>query len=561
MTFGYLKMKRGAGSEMKQDSVLVMQLKGAVPLVGSQGIGALLDGGASTSVDTLRRAFEKAARDEKIIRVALVLDQLSMGFGGVESLREIMQSFRKSGKSIDVLIESDNAGEAELYLGAAASRVLLTPHTMVTFDGLAADITFYGETMEKLGIQPEVIQFKEYKSAFEPFTGKQMSAPMKASIDAMLASTWNNVVQGIAKDRKVSVQKLQAFADKGMGTAKAAIDLGVVDAVGYFDDLVKEAPEQRVAVASYLKSELSSGLSELASTSATSPAIALIPATGNIVVDAGSSMMPGNMLGGRSLAAKVRKAANDDKISAILLWVNSPGGSMVGSDLVWREVQRAREVHKKPVIVSMGSVAASGGYWISMGADAIVAAPSTITGSIGVIFGRFSMKEFLSKLGLSHDLVIKGGKNANLGSVWEPLTSEQRSNLEALLGEGYAQFVKKVAQGRGRTEQEIDAVAKGRVWTGQDALTHGLVDRLGGILTAVELCKEKLGLTQDAQVDLRIYPRQSLWEQLSGGGAGLLDLGILQRDAPAKVVEKLDQELHRTASPQAWVRAPNLRVR
>lgn len=563
VAFGYHSLRARQAETLAADSTLVMPLQGELPLSSPSGIEGLLDPGSSTSVDAVRRALAKAANDPQISSVVVVLDGVQNGLGTIEALRELFHDFRQSEKPLRALIETDTVHEADLYLASAASQVLLSPHTMVSFDGMAADVSFFGESLDMLGVKPEVIQFKEYKSAFEPWMGREMSEPMKRSIQALLASSWKNLLEGIAKDRKLEVSTLRTFAQRGLGTAQDAVDVGLADKLGYRDALFAQASGERVSISRYLRPNRWS-LGDDVPQGEEGTKVALLAASGNIVVDAQSPLWPDAMISGRKLAAQIRKAAKDEDISAILLWVDSPGGSMVGSDLVWREVQRARTEHGKPVVVSMASVAASGGYWISMGADAIVAAPSTITGSIGVIFGRLSMKDFLNRLGVHHDVVLEGGEHANLGSIWDPLSPAQRSLLEGILGQSYAQFVQKVAQGRDRRVEDIEAVAKGRVWTGRDALEHGLIDRLGGVLTAVSICKEKLDLRQDAPVHLQLYSGQSVWEQLWGTdqAASVLS-GVLAGRAQgvARVLEAMDREVRQAATPRAWVWAPKLRLR
>lgn len=564
VTVGVMKMRQGAKASVQNDTTLVMRLQGEVPLTSQDGVEALMEmNRTGLSVNTMRRALNKAAQDPKVTQVAIIIDSVRVGFGTVETMREMIHEFRKSDKEVHALIESDSASEADLYLAAAASKVLISPHTTVVFDGLAADVSFYGESLEKLGIKPEVIQFKEYKSAFEPWMGKQMSEPMKRSMQALLANVWQNVLEGIARDRNIEKTKLHAFVQSGMSTAPKAVELGLVDALAYRDELLGDEDKPRLSASKYLNTPLW-GLTPSAADPSL-PQIALIPASGSIVVDSSNSMMPVQTLSGRALAAKIRKAAKDDQVSAILLWVDSPGGSMVGSDLVWREVQRAKTEYKKPVVVSMASVAASGGYWISMDADAIVAAPSTITGSIGVIFGRMSMEAFLTKLGIHHDVVLEGGPNANMANMWDPLTAEQRSMLEGIIGEGYAQFVQKVANGRNQSVQAIEEVAKGRVWSGKAALAHGLVDRLGGLSTAVSVCKEKLALTQDTQVQLRTYGSSSWWARIVGddqsiGALAWLGLGVSPKNA-AQILDRLNAQIEASATPRAWAWAPSIRLR
>lgn len=554
---GVYTLRKSQAPELQDKSSLQLTLKGELPEFGVGGFEQLLAGGGSMSVDRFRRLLDKAGKDPKIESVTLVIDSLSVGFGTIEALRELMQDFRARDKALRVLIEADIAGEAELYLASAASQVLLSPHTMVSFDGLAYDLTFLGGSLEKLGLQSDVLQFKEYKNALEPMTRKEMSEPMKRSMQALLEGTWRHLLDGISKDRKIERAALENLAELGFTTAQAAKDLGLVDGLGYRDELSAQVQGEMVPASKYLRNT-AWGLPD--DEPSEHKRIALIAASGGIVVDGSTSFSAQETMSGRKVAAAVRRAAKDESIAAILLRVNSPGGSMVGSDLVWREIQRAREEFKKPVVISMGNVAASGGYWISMGADAIVASPSTITGSIGVIFGRMSFGEFLKSLGMSHDSVSTGGKNANMNSPWDPLTPEQLALFRGVLSQGYDAFVNKVATGRNRPVAEIEAVAKGRVWTGEDALKHGLVDRLGGILTAVALCKEKLGLAEDAQVELRSYPKQEIWESFIDADLWSQVSVLLGKNPSGQILGKLKQQAKAEASPRVWALAPRVEL-
>lgn len=550
VTIGYHLTHRDHGP-IEQDSTLVLELKASMDLVHEAELSDWITSERPLSVDAFRRALEMAATDERINEVLVVIDRLSIGFGTAEALREIIFEFRAGPKPVHVLIEADAAGELELYLAAAGTSVTMSPQTTVSFDGLSADLSFFGGTLGKLGVPSDLVSSTPFGRAMESWTGHEMSEDMKQSIDALLAATWKNVVEGIARDRRLKEAELRAFSQRGLGTAQDAVELGLVDTLGYRDQLLAQHAGPQLLAQHYLQSTQV----ELRGLDAESgqAKIALIAASGDIVVDSEPAPLSAPLISGRALAQTIRKAAQDEDVSAILLWVESSGGSMVGADLVWREIERVRDIAQKPVVVSMASVAASGGYWISVGADAIVAAPSTVTGSIGVIYGQMRMQEFLTRLGMR-----KEGEQA-MGS-YERLGTQQRLVMEGIISHGYQQFVKKVAKGRERSVQEIEAVARGRVWTGEDAKAHGLVDRVGGILSAVEVCKEKLGLPADARVKLWNYPRRGLWQRLRDA-ASQLGLGRVVKRGPMGLFKKVKGELAQVGDPRAWARAPEFKLR
>lgn len=550
VTIAYQLTHRDQGP-IQPNSAIVLELKGSMALVQPSELSDWMLSDPALSVDALRRALERAAKDDRINEAIVVIDRLSIGFGTAEVLREMIFEFRASQKPVRVLIEADAARELELYLAAAGSRVTMSPQTTLSFDGLSADLSFFGAALERLGLSSEIVRGSSLPGDMESWTGREMSEPVKASIDALLAGTWKNVVQALARDRGLKEEELRAFAKRGLGTAQDALELGLVDTLGYRDQLLSKSSGPQLLAQHYLQSTQVEGGAH--DSRAGLPMIALIVASGDIVVD--SERGPGfpPLIRGRALAQSIRKAAQDDDIAAILLWVESSGGSMVGSDLVWREIERVREVAQKPVVVSMGSVAASGGYWISVAADAIVAAPSTVTGSIGVIYGQMRMQEFLARLGGHRKLDQASGRYQELGT-------QQRLLMEGVISHGYHQFVKKVAKGRERSVEQIEAVAQGRVWTGEDAKAHGLVDRVGGILTAVEVCKEKLALDPEAEVSLRRYPQQALWQRLANG-AFELGLGRVLNRSPIRLFNKVKGELAQASDPRAWARAPELVLR
>lgn len=532
---------------IEANSTLVLPLQGSMALSHEPGLLSWIETQHPLSVDEVRLALDHAATDDKITDAVVIIHRLSMGFGMLEALREIFVAFRASQKPLRVLIEGEWAGAKELYLAAAGSSVTLSPQTKVRFTGLSAELSFFGATQESLDLSAKLASDGAFGRALKSWTGRSMSEPMQSSIESLLEGTWSNVVAGIARDRSLQEHALRTFAARGSGTGQDALTLGLVDKLGDEDQFFGQRNNPQVKVQRYLRATQREAESTI-DASASPRNIALIVASGDIVLDSEQGDASTRLIRGKGLAQSIRAAASDENIAAILLWVESSGGSMMGADLVWRELQRTQ----KPVVVSMGSVAASGGYWISAGADAIVAAPSTVTGSIGVIYGRTSMQVFLRQLATLDDPDAVSG-------VYPRLGTRQRLLMEGIVGHGYQQFVTKVAKGRHRSVAQIEAVAQGRLWTGRDARTQGLVDRVGGLLTAVQLCKEKMKVAPKASVQLRHYPSSGLWQHMFARVSSFGGRAWINRN-PIGFFKQVQDELAQPGDPRAWARAPEFRL-
>ena len=487
-------------------TVLEIGLSGSFSEGPGEAIWSELTGERKTSLWQLRRALEFAAEDEDIVGIRVLVQPAFFGWGLAEEVLEEFDRFRESGKPVYVLLQSDMVGDLEYFLSTCGDRVWISPETGVLVNGLALEVTFWRGTLDKLKIEPEVIMFKEYKSAGEPFLNKEMSPYMREAYLALLEDFDKRFEDRVCGRRGISVQSLRDFLDKGIAASKDLHELEWVDEEGYLDEVEKAFEEsldleeyKGVALRDYLRA-LDEDVPDATET------IAVVFGEGPIVSQAAMQgpFGMGEWLVGPKVASYIREAADDENVKAILFRVNSPGGSAVGSDVVLREIDRAREKGKK-VIVSMSSVAGSGGYWVAMHADGIVAQPTTITGSIGVVFTKLNLTGFMDWIGANVETLTTAPMADIMGTT--PLDPDRRERVEAWMEDLYDSFKTKVALGRDLPAEKVEEIARGRVWTGQDALDLGLVDRLGGIEEALALAKETAGLDASEEYRVKIYPK------------------------------------------------------
>ena len=463
-------------------------------------------------IDALRRARD----DDRVAVLVARLGGKSIGLAAVQELRQAITEFAAAGKSTVAWAESFgefSAGNVQYYLATAFEKIWLQPSGDVGLTGIAIERVFLRGVLDKVGAQFEVAKRHEYKSAAEQFTETEFSPAAREETERMTESVTEQLVQAIAERRGLSPAKVSELIDAGPFLAARAQTENLVDQLGYRDEVYAEArklagPE---AVVLYLgRYQHGKILAELAKRAITKPpstpepGVAMIYATGPIRRGRSSrGLISGGSMGSDTIASAIRSAAHDEHIRAIVLRVNSPGGSYVASDTIWREVVRAR-ADGKPVVVSMGDVAASGGYFISMAADEIIAQPGTITGSIGVLTGKPVVGGALGRAGATSDL-IRQGAHAAMFSQLRPFSPDEWALVNEWLDHIYADFTTKVATGRGMTPEQVHQVARGRVWTGADAAANGLVDELGGIDLATASARRRAGLPATAPV--RVFPR------------------------------------------------------
>ena len=451
-------------------------------------------------------AIERAAKDERVVGMVARVGTGPKGLATIEELREALAVFSESGKPMVAYAEQfdyGSSGTANYYLASAFDRLYLQPLGTLGFSGLGGDVMFLRGAFDKLGVVPQMDRREEYKSAKNTYTEKQLSPQDEEALGRMLESQLEAIVTAVAKDRELSPDALRKLADKGLFSSQAALEAKLVDGVAYraqvYDELKEKLGEtERLSLDVYA--------TRTAPSRGREPVVAVIYGVGG--VSSGESQADpffGASMGSDTVAQAFRDAVEDEDVRAIVFRVNSPGGSAVASQVIWEETRRARAAGK-PVIVTMGDLAASGGYYVAMAADKIVAHPSTLTGSIGVYSGKLVTREAWGKLGITYD-GVRTSTNSHQWSELHDFTPEQWQALQGVLDDVYDQFTRGVAEGRGLPIDKVREVAKGRVWTGADAMPRGLVDELGGFPTAIRLAREAADLGKDEEVWLEEFPR------------------------------------------------------
>ena len=467
-------------------------------------------------LNDILKNIAKAKQDTNIRGIYLELSSLRAGIATIEEIRNALLDFRKSGKFIVAF--SDSYSQRTYYLASAADKIYLNPGGSVDFIGLSAEIMFYKKTLEKLEIKPEIIRHGKFKSAVEPFMYDKMSPENREQIHTYVGSIWDHIVLQVAGSRNVSVDSINNFADSLLMWNNAAIvRYGLIDTLLYKDQvldtlasLVKVENATKLRLISYQKYMRVPSTHENKGYSRNK--IAVVYASGDIV----SGEQGEGSIGSARIAKAIRAAREDSAVKAIVFRVNSGGGSALASEVIWRELYLAHQV--KPVIASMGDVAASGGYYIVAAADSIVASPNTITGSIGV-FGLLVNASgfFNNKLGITVD-VENTNAFSDFGSVYRPLSGAERITLQKMIDETYSTFVTRVSDGRTLPFDSVDKIAEGRVWSGSNALDLGLVDVMGGLTTAIDIAAKKAALDNYRLLELpRLEdPLTQLLNEISG---------------------------------------------
>ncbi|MFZ4706023.1 MAG: signal peptide peptidase SppA [Bacteroidales bacterium] len=426
--------------------------------------------------------LKKAADDSKISGILLDLDQLQAGSATTEEIRNGLIDFKKSGKFI--YSYSEGYSQKAYYLASVSDKIFLNPTGSLDFKGLAGQVMFLKGLLNKLEIEPQIIRHGKFKSAVEPLILDKMSAANRGQTLSFISSMWNQMLKGISESRKISVKQLTAIADSlKIGDPKDALALKLVDKLAYKDEVIDELMTKTGAKENKDLSLITLGKysnSPDNESSGSRDKIAVIYALGSI----GGGEGDDQTIGSEKISKTIRKARLDKNVKAIVLRVNSPGGSALASDVIWREMVLAKQA--KPVVVSMGDVAASGGYYIACAASKIIASPNTITGSIGVFGIVPNMQKFFNnKLGITFD-EVKTNAYADYISGTRPMTEMERKFLTRDIEKIYSTFIGHVAQGRGMTVAQIDSIGQGRVWSGADAKRIGLIDDFGGLNFAIE---------------------------------------------------------------------------
>ncbi len=507
---------------IKANSVLLLKFKDPIKERGVSnpfaelGLGDVIGSKSGTGLDDLMKSIKKAETDTAIKGIYLDLnDDIMASSATLEEVRNSLLQFKASKKFIYAYAEGYS--QKSYYLASVADKIYLHPEGDFMFKGLSAQIMYYKNALDKINVEMQVYRHGKFKSAVEPFLLDKMSAPNRLQLETLLNSIWIHMLEGISKQRGVSVAELQSIADELKITFPAdAQQLKLVDELKYKDE-VTDALKQKLGIKEKQKinfvslgdyyahiSKKGHGDDEDKEDDKKSDKkakLAVIYAVGEIMSGEGDA----EKIGSESTAKSIREARLDTTIKAIVLRVNSPGGSALASDVIWREVTLAKKV--KPVVVSMGDVAASGGYYISCAADRIFAQPNTITGSIGV-FGLSpnAQKLFSEKLGINID-TVNTNKHSDLGSLFRPATTQEAAYIQKSVEQVYSTFTKRVAEGRGMSQANVDSIGQGRVWSGADAIGIKLVDELGGINDAINYTAKKANL-KEGEYELLSLPKQ-----------------------------------------------------
>jgi len=458
-------------------------------------------------VRDVTEALERAAGDRRVVGLVARLGGTPLGFAQAQEVRQAVRDFRARKKFAVAWAETFgefSSARNSYYLATAFDEIWLQPSGDVGLTGILMETPFVRGTLDKLGIKPRLDHRHEYKDAMNLFTERKLTAPHRQALEKVMESWFSQTARGVSEGRRMSQEQVRTLIDRGPFLGREALEARLVDGLAYRDEVYEKAKKRAGQGAEVLP--LGAYFGRAGRPHQSGRTIALIYGVGS--VHRGKSgvdpLEGGPSMGSDTVAAAFRAAVEDRDVKAILFRIDSPGGSYVASDAIWRETLRARKAGK-PVIASMGDVAGSGGYFVAMAADKIVAQPGTITGSIGVLGGKLHTAGFWDKLGITWDEVHMG-RNARMWSGAWDYSPEEWARGQALLDRIYTDFTSKVAEGRRLPKERVLEVARGRIWTGEDAKTLGLVDELGGFPTALRLAKQAARIPETEEVNLRLFP-------------------------------------------------------
>jgi len=542
-------------AKKKQPLIAHITLAGSIPEGIGQG-GLLAD--VSPHLHRIIERLDKAATDSRVQGVVLSIESPGLGRARADELRAAIGRIRKAGKPVAAhLIGSD---PVHYLVALACDTITMPPAATLEITGVRAEVTFYKAMLDKIGVDAEILQVGEFKGAGEPLTRTSMSPQLRAQYEQFVGDLYDQLVERIAADRKLPADRVRALIDTGVFTPESALEAKLIDAVGYDDEVIsglagriklddpkvaRDYAEQKLdnefsGIGGLVKLvELLSGQKQAAG-AGKDKQIAIIYLTGEIKEGKGKDdLLGGGSAGADSVIEAIRSADKNDKVVAIVLRIDSPGGSALASDLIWREAERTN----KPVVASLSDTAASGGYYVAVAADRIVAAPGTLTGSIGVVGGKIAVGKALEKVGVHTDVVARG-RNAGWLSMQTPFTDNEREVFLATMKDVYRLFTSKVASGRKLDMEKLATLAEGRVFTGRMAKDLGLVDRLGTLDDAIDEAKKLAGIAADEPIERVLLPEpRGLFDDLFGmagvggapaarlAGVGSASTAVFARDA------------------------------
>lgn len=547
------KATGGTIPKIEANSILHIDNSSFPEIVSANPWSMLTGKDESVSLSQAVEAIGQAKNNPNITGIFLDLDNLSVGMASAEELRRALQDFKMSGKF--VVSYADRYTQKGYYLSSIADKLYLNPKGMLGLIGIATQTMFYKDALDKFGVKMEIFKVGTYKAAVEPFMLNGMSDANREQITTYINGLWDKITSDIAESRKTAMDSVKMFADKGemFGLAEKAVEMKLVDELAYRTDVEKELKKmsQRGEKDELRFVSLSQVLANGPMNKTKGSRIAVLFAEGEITEEIikkpfdtdGSSIT-------QELAKEIKAAADDDDIKAVVLRVNSPGGSAFTSEQIWKQVADLKA--KKPIVVSMGDVAASGGYYIACAANSIVAEHTTLTGSIG-IFGMFpNFAGVAKKIGVNMD-VVQTSKYADLGNTFAPMTVEDRALIQRYIEQGYDLFLTRVSEGRNRTKAQIDSIAQGRVWLGDKALALGLVDELGGLDTAIKRAATLAQLGSNYSIEYGKTKRNFFEELLSSSAADMKSaiLSTILSDPEIEVLRELRSMPTRPSGIQA----------
>lgn len=529
---GAEKKPQPAKKAKSTSTIAQISLAGSMPDGVGQG-GLLAD--VSPQLHRIVERLDKAAKDDRVKAVLLSIEAPDLGRARADELRAAIARIRKAGKPVAAhLIGSESV---HYIVAAACNTITMPPAATLEITGVRTEVTFFKEMLDTLGVDAEILQVGEFKGAGEPLTRASMSPQLRAQYESFVGDLFEQLVERVSADRALSDERVRELIDVGVFTPEAALEAKLIDAVGYEDDVIGVLSqtmkvEQPKIARDYGERKIDSDFSGIGglvklvemlsgqqqdAPSGKGRQIAIVHLTGEIKEGKSSEgLLGGGSAGSDTVIQAIRDASKDDKVAAIVLRIDSPGGSALASDLIWREAKRA----EKPVVASLSDIAASGGYYVAVAADSIVAAPGTLTGSIGVVGGKIAIGGAMERYGVHTDVVSKG-RNAGWLSMQTPFTEHEREVFLATMKDVYRLFTSKVAAGRKMDMGKLATLAEGRVFTGRMAKEAGLVDRLGTLEDAIDEARKLAGIAEDEPTDRVLLPEpKGLFDDLFGAVGG-----------------------------------------
>ncbi len=505
---GWWMLRGGASlTPIEDGSYLFFDIGGTYEEQVPEDLFSQLTGDSSRSLIDLLLQLRRAKEDKRIDGIVARVRGLAIGWAKAQEIRAALQGFRDSGKKLVAYVENEFGNSTlEYFVASAAEKVYVPPAGSMIVSGLFAEYLFLGGLWEKLDIDMQVVKIGAYKSAGDLYGRKEMSPAHREMANSLLDSIYGQFVSAVAASRGLDEDDVRNLVDRGPSSMKELEQSGLIDGTRFLGEVESEM----VGVDGALVKP--SDYEKQPPPLAEEPAgrVAVIFGLGTIMTgDSSESLVSDELvMGSETMREAFEEVAKDEDIDAVVFRVDSPGGSALASDLIWRATQRARS--EKPIIVSMSDVAGSGGYYVAAGADRILADPGTLTGSIGVVLAKPNIRGLLEKIGV-HTATIRRGDQAGIVSMTESFNETELARVRGSMEEVYGLFVDRVASGRAMSAEEVDAVGQGRVWTGEQAVEIGLVDRLGGLLDAIDEAKQEIGLERSQKVEVVYYPRERGW--------------------------------------------------